>query len=167
MITYDHEEHAKNIAKLNAAHDAADAERALKSALAQTGPDQVALVPDELAEAAKRLTDAGYDVGPLAPDTPELLGCRDEAKTPRTPDLWDMARVNPAKVAKLRKMKKLPLKVKAVVYGGNIGGAGMTMQFNRDIQVYGLWEALLYVEGYEKDGMYRKGTAVKAWEAIK
>lgn len=66
--------------------------------------------------------------------------------------------------AKLRKVKILSSKVKAVIYGGNTGGPAMTVQFNSDLGVYGLWEALLYVEGYEGEG-YKPGTAQKAFEA--
>lgn len=70
---------------------------------------------------------------------------------------------------KLRKMKTLPLAVKAAVYGGNIGGPGATMQFNSDIRIYNLWEALLYVEGYETGAAggpyYKPGTALSGFKA--
>lgn len=72
----------------------------------------------------------------------------------------------PAVVAELRRIKTLPLSVKAIVYGGNLGGPDAAVQFNRDLRLYGLWEALLYVEGYEEDGVYTKGTAQSALWAI-
>ena len=62
---------------------------------------------------------------------------------------------------KLRKMKTVPGKVKAAIYGG-CKDPGAAMQFNSDVTVYGMFEALLYVEGYEKDGMFAPGTAVAA-----
>lgn len=70
----------------------------------------------------------------------------------------------PEQKSKLRKIKVCPAKVKEVVYAGNKGGPGPTMQFHEDIRLYGLWEALLYVEGYEEE-YYVKGTAEKALEA--
>jgi hypothetical protein len=72
----------------------------------------------------------------------------------------------PEQKAKLRKTRKLPGKVKEVVYKGNKGGTGPVTQFNQDIALYGLWEALLYVEGYEQEeGYYVPGTAEKAFQA--
>lgn len=65
----------------------------------------------------------------------------------------------------LRKTKRLPGRVKAIVYGGNLGGPALAMQFNRDISLYGLWEALLYLEGYEAEGKVMKGTTERALEA--
>ena len=66
--------------------------------------------------------------------------------------------------AKMRTIKTLPAIVKQEVYGG-CGDPGATMQFNSDIQVYNLWEALLYVEGYEPQ-YYVPGTAKKAIDAF-
>jgi len=48
---------------------------------------------------------------------------------------------------------------------------GAYLQFIKDVLVYGLWEALLFVELYEKDGVirtnyYDPGTAYKAFTAI-
>jgi len=62
---------------------------------------------------------------------------------------------------KLRKMKTVPGKVKAAIYGG-CKDPGAAMQFNSDVQMYNLWEAILYCEGYEKDNMFAPGTAVAA-----
>ena len=39
------------------------------------------------------------------------------------------------------------------------------IQFGYDVQVYGLWEALLYAKNYEDQGAYAEGTAQKALEA--
>jgi hypothetical protein len=64
----------------------------------------------------------------------------------------------------LRKIKTLPDVVKVIVYGGNIGGPAMTVQFDYDLRTYNLWEALLYVEGYEPS-KYIFGTAAEATKA--
>lgn len=45
------------------------------------------------------------------------------------------------------------------------GISGAYIQFGRDLQTYGLWEALLYVEQYEQQGEYKEGTAQKALDA--
>lgn len=79
--------------------------------------------------------------------------------------LADLALISPKRKAQMRKMKQLPYSVKGIVYSGNKGGPAMAMQFNSDIKLYGLWEALLYVEGYEKDGYYAEGTAAKAFSS--
>lgn len=68
-------------------------------------------------------------------------------------------------IKSLRKVKTLSLPVKAAVYKGNKGGPASAVQFNKDIQLYGLWEALLYVEGYEGDGYFEPGTAKKGFDA--
>ena len=48
------------------------------------------------------------------------------------------------------------------------GMSGAYIQFGKDLQMYGLWEALLYVKQYEDRGEYKEGTAQKALEvAIK
>ncbi len=64
--------------------------------------------------------------------------------------------------AKLRKLRVMPSKAKASLYQDNLGGAAMAMQLATDCQVYGVWEALLYVEGYEASGHYRQGAAHRA-----
>jgi hypothetical protein len=66
---------------------------------------------------------------------------------------------------KLRKTKTLPSKIKAIIYAGNKSGPALAVQFNADVQTYGLWEALLYAEGYERDGFYVPGTAQTALDA--
>lgn len=63
--------------------------------------------------------------------------------------------------ATMRRVKELPDKIKAVVYHG-AKNPKATMQFNEDIRLYGLWEAILYVQGYEEDDFYVEGTAEKA-----
>lgn len=68
-------------------------------------------------------------------------------------------------IKSLRKVKTLPLPVKAAVYRGNKGGPACTVQFNKDVQLYGLWEALLYVEGYEAEGYFEPGTAKSGFDA--
>lgn len=71
----------------------------------------------------------------------------------------------PLKV-KYRKVKTVPVAIKAAVYGG-CRNPDATIQFHRDVQVYGLYEALLYVESYEKDGYYHPGTALAAGKLLK
>lgn len=70
--------------------------------------------------------------------------------------------VSPEQKKILRKIKVVSSGVKAIVYGGNLAGLAATIQFNSDVRLYGMYEALLYVEGYEEQGMYQKGTADKA-----
>lgn len=71
---------------------------------------------------------------------------------------------NPTERAKLRKIRTLPVEVKTKLYGG-ARGPEVTMQFNRDLRLCGLWEALLYAEKYEENGEYTPGTVQKAFEA--
>lgn len=67
--------------------------------------------------------------------------------------------------ALLRKKRDVPGSVKAIIYQGNRSGPAVTMQFHQDVATYGLWEALLYVEGYEGHGEYAPGTASLALNA--
>lgn len=67
---------------------------------------------------------------------------------------------------KLRKLKTVPVKIKSAVYSGCSDPAG-TMQFAQDVATYNVWEALLYVESYEKDGLFAAGTAAKAIATVK
>lgn len=66
---------------------------------------------------------------------------------------------------KLRKLKTVTSAVKAVVYGGNLAGPAMASQFNSDVRLYGMYEALLYVHNYEKENHYKPGTASEAINA--
>jgi hypothetical protein len=43
---------------------------------------------------------------------------------------------------------------------------GAYIQFGRDMAVYNLWEALLFAQGYEEDGMYKTGSAQAALDAV-
>ncbi len=61
----------------------------------------------------------------------------------------------------LRKMKTVPIGIKAKIYGG-CKDPGATIQFNSDVAVYSIWEAILYVESYESQGFYAPGTAKAA-----
>jgi len=65
--------------------------------------------------------------------------------------------------AQLKKVKTPHSKVKEAVYAG-CQNPGASMQFGEDLKLYGLYEAILYVEGYERDGYYTVGTAQKAME---
>jgi hypothetical protein len=67
---------------------------------------------------------------------------------------------------KLRKVKTVPAKVKAAVYAG-CSDPGAAVQFQQDVATYNLWEALLYVESYEKDGFFTTGTAAAAIATVK
>lgn len=73
-----------------------------------------------------------------------------------------MNHITPEQKRQLRKIKTVSSAVKAIVYGGNKDGMPMSVQFNRDVVLYGMYEALLYVEGYEAEGKYEAGTADKA-----
>lgn len=66
---------------------------------------------------------------------------------------------------KLRKLKDVSEEVKAIIYSGNKGGVEMATQFFKDVSLYGMYEALLYVKGYESQGLYEPGTAEKAVNA--
>ena len=66
-------------------------------------------------------------------------------------------------IVKLRKLKVVPVSIKAEVYKGckEMEGA---VQFNSDVNVFNLWEALLYLEGMEPNA-FAEGTATKAIDA--
>lgn len=65
---------------------------------------------------------------------------------------------------KMRKVKTLPACIKAELLKG-CKDQFAYVQFHQDLANYGLWEAMLYVEGYEKDGKYAEGTAHAAMDA--
>jgi len=66
--------------------------------------------------------------------------------------------------AKMRKVKTVPACIKAELLKGCIQ-QGAYIQFNQDVGLYGLWEALLYAEGYEDQGHYELGTVHDAMDA--
>jgi hypothetical protein len=66
---------------------------------------------------------------------------------------------------KLRKVKTVTGKVKDAVYAECLD-PGASMQFNSDVAVYNLYEALLYVESYEQSGMYKEGATARILEKI-
>lgn len=81
--------------------------------------------------------------------------------------MQDLIRYLPDEIKdKLRKIKELPLSIKAIAYGGNKGGPAMAVQLNRDVKVYNLYEALLYLEQYEDQTYYTVGTTEKIIDAI-
>lgn len=51
------------------------------------------------------------------------------------------------------------------VLSGGCLEQGAYMQFGADVNLYGLWEALLYAETYEDKGAYKKGTVKEALQA--
>lgn len=65
----------------------------------------------------------------------------------------------------LRKIKHVSTAVKAVIYGGNIGGPLYASQFHYDVKTYNMYEALCYVSSYESQGKYAPDTASKAVNA--
>lgn len=102
----------------------------------------------------------------ITPQVPSLPGMT-PLGFPEHPRLRTFA-TEPEKV-KLRKMRTLPSAMKAVIYAGaqSSHSPAVTMQLGQDLQTYGLWEALLYVESYERDGMYKPGTAIAAFLTIR
>jgi hypothetical protein len=66
---------------------------------------------------------------------------------------------------KMRAMKTIPIGIKAELLKGCIN-QGAYIQFNQDVGLYGLWEALLYAEGYENQGDYELGTVHNAMDAF-
>lgn len=64
---------------------------------------------------------------------------------------------------KMRKTKTLPACIKAELLKGCKDQMAY-VQFHQDLATYGLWEAMLYVEGYEGTG-YAEGTAHNAMDA--
>jgi len=83
---------------------------------------------------------------------------------PPAQELRDFKQLNPSRVQFLRKLRTPNDSTKAIVRAGVIkDGIQLAVQFSNDCRVYNVWEALLYVEGYEADGYYVKGTAIKAF----
>jgi hypothetical protein len=63
----------------------------------------------------------------------------------------------------LRKTKVISNAVKAILLEGCIRQDAY-IQFGRDLQFYGMYEALLYQEGYEAGNDYKDGTFCKLVE---
>ena len=85
---------------------------------------------------------------------------------PQVTDLRSFKQTAPDKVARLRRLRQPSAEVKQVVRAGCLkpgDAVGLAVQFFNDCTVYNVYEALLYVEGYEKAGFYAPGTAVKAF----
>jgi len=66
-------------------------------------------------------------------------------------------------IVKLRKLKVVPICVKAEVYKG-CKEMGASVQFNTDVNTFNVWEALVYVEGMEPH-YFAEGTAHNAIDA--
>lgn len=64
---------------------------------------------------------------------------------------------------RLRKIKSVPTKVKIQVYDG-CNNPLAANQFHKDVSLYNLWEALLYVENSEPQH-FKQGTALAAFQA--
>lgn len=73
--------------------------------------------------------------------------------------------ITPAQKLLLKSMKTVPEPVKVAVYDG-CNNTGAASQFHTDVGLYGMYEALLYVESYEGNGYFVKGTAERAAEII-
>jgi len=68
---------------------------------------------------------------------------------------------------KLRNVRMVLHKVSHIVAEGCIKDKqALAIQFSKDCHIYGIWEALLYVEGYEGQGFYKYGTAEKAFRTF-
>jgi len=71
----------------------------------------------------------------------------------------------------LRKIKAGPLydTARNLLNCGIVSGPGLSeayIQFDKDVKLYGLYEALLYAEGYEQQGHFVEGTVSKICEAL-
>jgi hypothetical protein len=66
-------------------------------------------------------------------------------------------------IVKLRKLKVVPVSIKAEVYKG-CKEMGAAVQFNSDVNTFNVYEALLYLEGMEPQ-FFAEGTATKAIDA--
>lgn len=66
----------------------------------------------------------------------------------------------------LRRIRRCPEKVKTAIYDGCLNPL-YANQFHTDLGNYGLWEALLYVQGYEDETppKFKQGTAIAALNA--
>lgn len=64
---------------------------------------------------------------------------------------------------KLRKLKVVPVSIKAEVYKG-CKEMRAAVQFNSDVNTFNVFEALLYLEGVEPH-FFAEGTATKAIDA--
>lgn len=69
-------------------------------------------------------------------------------------------------IKRLRKLRALPSAAKASLYADNLCGIAVAVQLANDVHVYGVWEALLYVENYEADGYYKPGAAKRAMASL-
>jgi len=66
---------------------------------------------------------------------------------------------------RLRKSHKVPCAMKAAIYKG-CTSMEAAVQFNSDVVTYNTFEALLFVESYEKDGFFAPGTAKAAMDTF-
>lgn len=71
----------------------------------------------------------------------------------------------------LRKVKSGPLydTARNLLNTGIVPGSGLSgayIQFDKDVKLYGLYEALLYAEGYETQGHFVESTVSKICEAL-
>lgn len=81
-----------------------------------------------------------------------------------TVTLRDLGAKHPCIRADLRKPSRKDHPCRHIVSAGALTyGVGLAIQFSTDCRTYNVWEALLYVEGYERNGHYAPGTAVKAF----
>jgi hypothetical protein len=80
-----------------------------------------------------------------------------------TPHLREMA--TEQEKARLRKSRVLSSKAKVSLYKDADPGRcpGITIQLGEDVRVYGVWEALLFVEEYEETRHYAPGAAMRAF----
>jgi len=70
---------------------------------------------------------------------------------------------------KLRSIKGVAGPVQDVARNTLVCGCqdqGAYIQFGRDLQIYNLYEALLYAESYESSGCYAEGSVKKTFDAV-
>lgn len=72
--------------------------------------------------------------------------------------------LTPEQKARLRRVKTVSDKVKVAAYSGN--GWSVCSQFQSDVRLYNMLEAVLYLEGYERQGLAAVGTASRVLEEL-
>lgn len=68
----------------------------------------------------------------------------------------------------IRKVNTITEKMRTIIKRGASSPDNIVLidQFIRDLRLYNVYEALLYVEGYEEQGLYTRGTAVEVFKLV-
>ena len=78
-------------------------------------------------------------------------------------------KLTPEQKSSLRRIKKGPIYdlARNMMCGGitSTGISEVYIQFDRDVRIYGLYEALLFAEQYEHQGEYAPGTVQRTIDA--